>query len=95
MSLATIIVDAEKGVEVAAADVLKFVTAAKTELALAPTELAAVATVLASVGAAATATETAAASGGLNITLDTAALTAIKGVWPSVQAAFKAAGVTI
>src|SRR5271167_1914347 len=60
MSLATIIVDVEKGIEVGAEDVLKFVTGAEAELKLAPNVLLAVATALGAVGAAATAAETAA-----------------------------------
>src|SRR5271165_1486405 len=80
MSLATIVVDAEKGIEVAATDVLKFVSGAEAELKLAPAVVAGVATILGSVSAAATATEAAAAGGFTSITLDNAALAAIKAV---------------
>lgn len=95
MSIATIVVDAEKGIEVGAADVLKFITGAEAELKLAPTAIAALGTILGSVSSAVTATETAAAGEFTSVTLDNAALTAIKAVWPGIVSAFATVGVKL
>jgi hypothetical protein len=95
MAIGTIVLDIEKGVEVGAADVLKFLTGVQSELKLAPAVAAALGSVLGSVSAAVASTETAVASGGVNIVLDQAALTSIKSVWPQVQAAFASVGIKI
>lgn len=95
MSIGTIVLDVEKGVEVGASDILKFITGANAELKLAPSALAALAIVLGGVSSAVTSTSAAVAAGGTNIVLDNAALASIKGVWPEIVAAFATVGVKL
>jgi hypothetical protein len=99
MSLGTIFLDVEHGIEVGAEDTLKVLTTTSIDLAkvtaATPKVAAALAVVLAQVGAAVSDVSGAAAAGGLNFTLDQATLTAIKAVWPDVTAFLLTLGVCI
>lgn len=93
--VANILVNVEKGIEVAAEDVLKFITGAQKQLSTSPAVIAAIGTLLGAVAAAITSTEAAAAGSGLNITLDTAAFDSIKAVWPQVVLAAASIGLKL
>jgi hypothetical protein len=87
--MANIFVNIEKGVEVGASDLLKWLSSASTvatkEVAAAPTVLAALGTLLGSLESAITGASSIASSGGLNIALDEAEFAAIKGIWPEIK----------
>lgn len=91
-SLATIIADAEKGIEIGAEDLLKLVGTAQK---VAPGVLAAVGILAGGVTKALTDVEGAAASSGLNIALDEQTLTDLKAVWPQVKAFLLTLGIKI
>jgi hypothetical protein len=93
--MANVLVSIEKGVEVGASDLLKFITGANKQLGAAPQVVAALATVLGAVSTAVTAGESAVASSGLNIALDQAELAAIKAVWPDVVAFLGTLGIKL
>jgi hypothetical protein len=93
--LANIFLNIEKGVEVAAEDVLHFIAGAEKVLALAPAELAAIGAVLGAVDKAVTDASAAATEGFINVPLDITVFTDLKTVWTSIQAAFTKAGVNI
>lgn len=82
--MANILVNIEKGVEVGAGDLLKFMSGAQSKLTAAPQVIAALGVVLGAVNAAVVSAEGAAASSGLNIALDEATLAEIKALWPDV-----------
>lgn len=90
-----ILVNIEKGVEVGAEDLLKWLGKGQQAINAAPPVIAAVGTLLGAVASAITTTEAAAAAGGVNITLDTAAFNAIKGVWPQIVAAAAEVGIKL
>ena len=93
--MANIFLSIEKGIEVAASDVLKFITGAQKVVSAAPQVAAALGTVLGAVATAVTTGEAAAAAGGLNFALDEAEIAALKAVWPDVVAFMKTLGVTL
>lgn len=90
--MANILVNIEKGIEVGAADVLKWLSGAHTALSAAPAVVAALATLI-------TALDkpllelSAAASNPLNIALDIQTATDLKAVWPEVKAFLETLGV--
>lgn len=97
--IGTIFVDAEHAVEVGAADVLKVLTKAQSELpkvtAAAPKVAAALAVLLGKVSVAVTDTSSAASAGGLNIVLDNATLASIKEVWPDTKEFLATLGINV
>jgi GTPase len=82
--MANILIDVEKGIEVGAADVLKWLGKAQTAIKAAPNVVAALATLV-------TALEkpilevSAVAANPLNIPLDLQTATDLKAVWPDVK----------
>lgn len=93
--MANILMNIEKGIEIAAEDALHWLSGAAKALVLAPKVIAAIGVLLGAVSKAIVDGEGAAASGGLNIVLDEQVLADIKAVWPDLVAAFAAAGVKI
>ena len=93
--MANILLNIEKGIEVGAADLLKWINKGETELKAAPQVIAALGIVLSAVATAATDTSGAVAAGGLNIVLDEADWAAVKAVWSDVVALFASVGVKI
>ena len=84
--MANILVNIEKGIQVAASDILNFVTKANKDLKTTPQVVAALAVLLGAVATAASNTASAAQAGGLNIVLDEADVTSLKAVWPDLVA---------
>jgi hypothetical protein len=93
--MANIFVNIEKGIEVAAEDVLHFIAGADKALALTPAVVAGLGTILGAVSTAVTASESAAQGSGLNIALDQAAWTDIKAIWPDIVAFAKSIGIKL
>jgi hypothetical protein len=98
MSLGSIFVDAEHIIEVGAEDALKLLSKEPAALAkieaASPKVAAALGVLLGGVGSALVDVEGAAATP-LNITLDTSTWTALKAVWPEVQAFLATIGVKV
>jgi hypothetical protein len=96
--VANILVSVEHGLEVAAEDVLKVVPFLNKVITagekVEPAVVAALGVLLGAVSTALTATATAATSP-LNISLDSAAASALESVWPDVVAFAKTIGITI
>jgi hypothetical protein len=92
--MANIFVSIEKGIEIAAADALRWLTGAGKGISAAPAVLAALATV---VGA----TEQAlsdvarAAQDPLNVSLDVQTVKDLEAVWPAVKAFLKTLGISL
>jgi hypothetical protein len=84
--MASIIVNIEKGIEVGAEDLLKFITGAQSELKAAPQVVAALGTLLGAFSTAVASTSSAAEASGLNVVLDEQAAANIKAVWPALVA---------
>ncbi len=96
MSASTLVMNVEKGVEVSAADVLKFLTKAETVTATAgPMVIAGLGTLLGAVGTAIATGQAAAAAGGVSVTLDAQTVTAVKSVWTDIEAFAKSLGIKI
>jgi hypothetical protein len=93
--MANILIDIEKGVEVGASDILKFITAANKELSVTPQVVAALGVVFGAVSTAVSAGESAAAASGLNIALDESEVAAVKAVWLAVVAFLSTLGVKL
>ena len=93
--MANILVNIEKGITVAAEDVLKFIGVAQKEITVAPAAAAALGTVLGAVSTAIADASRAASASGLNILLDEQTVVALKAVWPDVEAFLKTIGVTL
>jgi hypothetical protein len=90
--MANILVNIEKGIEIGAEDVLKWLTGAEKILYAAPTAIAALATVAGALEK--PLTELAgAASSPLNIALDIQTATDLKAAWPQVKAFLVTLGV--
>ena len=90
--MANILVNVEKGIEIAAADVLKWLGKAQTELHAAPTVIAALATLVSAVEKPLIELSGAAANP-LNIALDIQTATDLKAVWPEVKKFLESLGV--
>lgn len=96
MSVSTLIMNAERGVEVAAADVLRFLTRAEKVTATAgPQVIAGLGTLLGAVGAAIISGQAAAAQGGVNVPLDAQTVAAVRNVWADLEAFAKSLGIKI
>jgi len=96
MSVSTLVMNVEKGVEVSAADVLKFLTKAETVTATAgPQVVAGLGTLLGAVGTAIASAQAAASAGGVSIALDAQTATAVKSVWTDIEAFAKSLGIKI
>ena len=90
--MANILVNVEKGIEIAAADALKWLGKAQTTLSAAPGVVAALATLISAVDK--PITEVAAvAANPLNIALDIQTVNDLKAVWPEVKAFLGTLGV--
>jgi hypothetical protein len=86
----------EKGVEVAADDVLKFLTKAeKVTTTAGPQVVAGLGTLLGAVGTAIASGEAAATAGGISIPLDAQTVVAVKSVWADIEAFAKSIGIKI
>jgi hypothetical protein len=84
--MANILVSLEHGIEVGAADVLRFLTAAQsTQTKLEPGVIAALGVILGTVEKAVTDVSHAAASP-LSVTLDAATVNDLRAIWPAVAA---------
>jgi len=90
--MANILVNVEKGVEIAAADALKWLGKAQTALTAAPGVVAALATLVATVDKPLLDIAGVAANP-LNIVLDIQTATDLKAVWPEVKAFLATLGV--
>lgn len=90
--MANILVNVEKGIQVGATDVLKWLSTAHTALAAAPTVVAALATLVAAVDKPLVEL-TGVISNPLNIALDIQTATDLKAVWPDVKAFLGTLGV--
>lgn len=93
--MANIFLNIEKGIQVAAEDVLHFVSKAQAVIAASPVVIAALGTILGAVATAAANTAAAAQAGGLNITFDEQAWASILAVWPDVKAFAKDLGISL
>jgi hypothetical protein len=82
--MANILVNIEKGIEIGAADVLKWLAGADRTLKAAPSVIAALATLIATVDKPLL-DATAVAANPLNIALDIQTVRDIKAVWPEVK----------
>jgi hypothetical protein len=89
-NLATIVLDVEKGVEVGAADLLKFLNKAKSAE---PAVVAAIGILAGALTASLAGVQAAAGSSGLNLALDEQAIADLKLVWPAVQKFLETLGV--
>lgn len=90
--MANILVSIEKGIEIGAEDVLKWLTGANKALHAAPGVIAALATVVAAMEKPLT-DLAAAAANPLNIPLDVQTAKDLKAVWPDVKAFLTSLGV--
>jgi hypothetical protein len=90
--MANILVNVEKGIEIAAADALKWLGKAQTTLSAAPGVVAALATLISAVDKPITEVAAAAANP-LNIALDIQTVNDLKAVWPEVKAFLGTLGV--
>jgi len=90
--MAKILVNIEKGIEIAAEDALKWLTGANKALKAAPQVVAALATLIAAVEKP-MAELAGAASNPLNIALDIQTAEDLKSVWPEVKAFLATLGV--
>ena len=90
--MANILVNVEKGIEIAAADVLKWLGKAQTALTAAPSVIAALATLIAAVDKP-IAELAGATANPLNIPLDIQTVNDLKAVWPEVKAFLGTLGV--
>lgn len=96
MSVSTLVMNVEKGVEVAATDVLKFLTRAEKVTATAgPQVIAGLGTLLGAVGAAILSGQAATGEGGVNIALDAQTVAAVRSVWTDIEAFAKSIGIKI
>lgn len=82
--MANILVNIEKGIEIGAEDVLKWLTGANKALSAAPAVVAALATLVGAVEKP-MAELAGAAANPLNIALDVQTVTDLKAVWPDVK----------
>lgn len=92
--MANILVNIEKGIEIAAEDALKWLTGAKKALTAAPQVVAALATLIGAVEKPITELAGAAANP-LNIALDIETVEDLKAVWPDVKAFLATLGVKL
>lgn len=92
IAMANILVNVEKGIEIAAADALKWLGKAQTALTAAPGVVAALATLVATVDKPLLDIAGVAANP-LNIALDIQTATDLKAVWPEVKAFLATLGV--
>jgi hypothetical protein len=90
--MANILVNVEKGIEIAAADALKWLGKAQTTLSAAPGVVAALATLIAAVDKP-IAEVAAVAANPLNIPLDIQTVNDLKAVWPEVKTFLGSLGV--
>ena len=90
--MANILVNVEKGIEIAAGDVLKWLGKAQSALHAAPAVIAALATLIAAVDKPLL-DLSAVAANPLNIPLDLQTATDLKAVWPDVKAFLATLGV--
>jgi hypothetical protein len=90
--MANILVNVEKGIEIAAADALKWLGKAQTTLSAAPGVVAALATLIAAVDKP-IAELAGATANPLNIPLDIQTVNDLKAVWPEVKAFLGTLGV--
>jgi hypothetical protein len=90
--MANILVNIEKGIEIAAEDALKWLTGADKTLKAAPEVIAALATLIGAVERP-MAELAGAAANPLNIALDIQTVTDLKAVWPDVKAFLTTLGV--
>ena len=93
--MASILVNIEKGVEVAAEDVLHWLGGAAKTITLAPKVLAAIAILLGAIGKAVTDGTAAAAQDGINLPLDLQTWNDIKAVWPDVKTVAEDLGIKL
>jgi hypothetical protein len=92
--MANILVNIEKGIEIAAEDALKWLTSANKTLHAAPEVIAALATLLGAVEKPLM-DVAAAASNPLNIALDVQTATDLKAVWPQVKSFLATLGIKL
>ncbi|HET7104490.1 MAG TPA: hypothetical protein VFI20_10430 [Terracidiphilus sp.] len=92
--MANILVNIEKGIEIAAEDALKWLTGAHKTLNAAPEVIAALATLLGAVEKP-LAELAGAAANPLNIALDVQTATDLKAVWPQVKSFLKTLGIQL
>jgi hypothetical protein len=92
IAMANILVNVEKGIEIAAADALKWLSKAQTALTAAPGVIAALATLISAVDKPLLDLSSVTANP-LNIALDIQTATDLKAVWPEVKAFLGTLGV--
>ena len=92
--MANILVNIEKGIEIAAEDVLKWLTGANKALTAAPQVVAALATLIGAIEKP-IAELAGAAANPLNIALDIQTAKDLQAVWPDVKAFLKTLGVKL
>ena len=92
--MANILVNIEKGIEIAAEDALKWLTGANKALHAAPEVIAALATLMGAVEEP-LAELAGAAANPLNIALDVQTVTDLKAVWPQVKAFLVTLGIKL
>ncbi len=93
--MANILVSVEKGIEVAAADVLKFLTTSQSAaLKLEPGVLAALGVLLGATETAVASVSQAAATP-VNITLDITTIHEIQAIWPAMKAFAESLGIKL
>jgi len=90
--MANILVNIEKGIEIAAEDALKWLGKAQTVLSAAPSVIAALATLIATVDKALL-DVSGVATNPLNIALDAQMVNDLKAVWPQVKSFLASLGV--
>ena len=94
--MASIMVNIEKGIEMAAEDVLHLLSGAQKDAQAAPVVIAALGTLLGAVNAAILAAQDAVAQdGGLNIKLDEAVASDIEAAWPDLKAFAASLGIKL
>ena len=84
--MASIMVNIEKGIEMAAEDVLHLLSGAQKDVQAAPVVIAALGTLLGAVNAAILAAQGAVAQDGFNIKLDDAVVSDLEAAWPDLKA---------
>jgi hypothetical protein len=92
--MANILVNVEKGIEIAAEDALKWLSGANKDLQAAPAVIAALATLIGAVEKPISELAGAAANP-LNVPLDVQTVIDLKAVWPQLEAFLKTLGVKL
>jgi hypothetical protein len=84
--MANVLLNLEKGIEVAAEDALKFLTGAEaTATKLEPAVVSGLGVLLGAVSTGLSDVSSAASASGLNIALDIQTATALKAIWPAIE----------